>query len=227
MIRDFISLVFPTLCAACGDGLYKGEDDVCTKCLFDLPKTNYHLNHDNPVARLLWGRVNVLKAASYYRFAKGGKVSDMIHRFKYKGQKNIGITIGKQFAHELKETDWLNGIDAIVPVPLHKAKLKKRGYNQSEYFAIGISAVSDIPVLNNVLLRTAASETQTRRSRYLRWKNVESIFKVDRIEQISGKSILLVDDVITTGATIEACAQRILEIPDTKVSVATMAYATL
>lgn len=227
MIHDFISLVFPALCAACGDGLIKGEEDICTRCLFELPKTNYHLNDDNPVARLLWGRVNVIKAASYYQFAKGGKVSEMIHRLKYKGQKNIGITIGKQFAYELMEIGWLNEIDAIIPVPLHKAKLKKRGYNQSEYFALGISAVSDIPVLNNVLLRTTASETQTRRSRYLRWKNVESIFKVDRIEHIKGKSILLVDDVITTGATIEACAQRILEVPATKVSVATMAYATL
>lgn len=227
MLKDSISLVFPMLCAACTNSLYKGEEHICTKCLYELPKTNYHLNPDNPVARLLWGRVDAHKATSYFQFVKGGKVKELIHQFKYKGQKEVGVTVGKHFAHELKETAWLDKIDAIVPVPLHAAKLKKRGYNQSEYFAKGISEVSKIPVINDALVRVTATETQTRRSRYLRWKNVESIFKIKDTQLIKGKSILLVDDVITTGATVEACAQRMLEIEGVKVSVATIAYASL
>ncbi len=225
MLNDALSLVFPVLCAACSDGIHKGETHICTKCLYELPKANYHVQADNPVARLLWGRVQVNQAAAYYLFTKGGKVQQLIHQFKYKGQKEVGVTVGKQFAHDLLKVDWLKTIDVIIPVPLHATKLKKRGYNQSDYFAMGLSEISGIPMLTNVLARESESATQTRKSRYLRWKNVAQIFKVKDVESIEGKSVLLVDDVVTTGSTLDACAQRILELPGTSVSVATIAHA--
>lgn len=227
MLNDALSLVFPVLCAACSDSLHKGETDLCTKCLYELPKANYHVQADNPVARLLWGRVQVSQAAAFYLFAKGGKVQQLIHQLKYKGQKGVGITVGKQFAYDLLKTDWLKTIDVIIPVPLHTAKLKKRGYNQSDYFAMGLSEISGIPMLTNVLSRETESATQTRKSRYLRWENVAQIFRVKDAELIQSKSVLLVDDVVTTGSTLDACAQRILEVSGTNVSVATIAHATM
>lgn len=227
MLSDFISLIFPTLCAACGKGLNKAEEHICTSCLFSLPQTNYHLHEDNPVARLFWGRAKVERACAYYHFVKEGKVQELIHQFKYKGQKEVGQTVGKHFAHELNAANWLNHIDVIIPVPLHAEKYKKRGYNQSDYFAKGISEVAQKPVSLESLIRTSVSETQTRKSRYSRWKNVETIFNVPEPEAIRGKHILLVDDVVTTGSTLEACVQKLLGVSETRVSIATMAYASL
>ncbi|MCC6691671.1 MAG: ComF family protein [Bacteroidia bacterium] len=225
MINDALSLFFPVLCAACDAGLVKGEEHICTQCLYKLPKTNFHSQYENPMDRLLWGRVNVDKAAAYYMFSKEGKVQKLIHKLKYKGQKEIGLTIGKHFAHELNETCWLREFDAIIPVPLHKSKLRKRGYNQSEYFATGISAVSKIPVITECVTRILPTTTQTRKSRYLRWKNVNDVFKIKNPHMVEGKNILLVDDVVTTGSTLEACAEKILELKNTKISVATIAYS--
>jgi len=222
MLNDFLSLIFPKVCYACGKSLYKKEDCICTHCLFHLPKTNFHLYADNPVVKLFWGRVNIFSAASFFSFTKGSRVQHLIHQFKYRGRKEIGFSIGKRYGTELKQSSLFNGINLIVPVPLHKKKLKKRGYNQSDFFAQGLSQTIEAEN-KNLLIRTNSSETQTKKSRFARWKNVEEIFHIPEPEKLQGRHVLLVDDVITTGATLEACAQRILEIPDTKVSVATIA----
>ena len=223
MINDFISLIFPKVCYACGKSLFKNEDCICAWCHYHLPKTNFHLRADNPVMRLFWGRTNICSASSLYSFNKGSKVQHLIHQLKYRGKKEIGISIGKYYGRELKTATAFSSASVVVPVPLHKKKLKKRGYNQSETFAQGLAESLEIECGRDLIERTHASQTQTKKSRFDRWKNVEEVFRVTAPEQLQGRHVLLVDDVVTTGSTLEACATRILEIPGAKVSVLTIA----
>lgn len=223
MLNDFLSLAFPKICYACGKSLFKKEDCICTCCLYHLPKTNFHLYSDNPVIRLFWGRIPVFSASSFFSFNKGGKVQELVHQLKYRGKKEIGISLGKFYGNELKQSPLFSGVEMVIPVPLHVKKLKRRGYNQSEIFGQGIAKTMNIESAENILIRITATETQTKKSRFARWKNVEEVFKVAHPEKIENKHILLVDDVITTGATMEACANKILEVPGTKVSIATIA----
>ena len=227
MLQDFISLFYPMICMACGKSLYKYEYCLCTYCIYHLPKTNFHLQEINPVIKLFWGRVNIQAASAYYNFSKGGKIQHLIHELKYHGQKEIGITLGKLYAKDLELSPLFNGLDIIIPIPLHPKKLRKRGYNQSECFASGLSKMLNIGVDTKNVYRAQASETQTKKTRFNRWKNVEDIFKIKEAEKLEGKHILLVDDVITTGSTFEACAQALLGIRNTKVSVAAIAYAQM
>ncbi len=226
LFNDFFSLIYPHVCAACGKALYRNENSICTRCAYQLPRTNFHRQADNPVARLFWGRANIHAASSYYRYEKGSKVQQLIHRYKYRGQKEVGITIGKFFGAELKEAESFKGIEAILPVPLHPKKLAVRGYNQTDFFARGLSVPLGAKVVLNNLVRATATGTQTRKSRYERWENVGLVFRMNDPDALAGKHVLLVDDVVTTGATLEGCAQRLLEIPGTRVSIATIAYAT-
>jgi ComF family protein len=225
MLSDFISLAFPHVCVSCGKCLYKKEHTICTYCAYHLPKTNFHSDADNPVAKVFWGRVTIHSAAAFYGFNKGGKVQHLIHQLKYKGKKNIGVAIGKLYGYELKNCLDFNTVNIIVPVPLHPKKLKKRGYNQSAAFAEGLAESMNIEADYKTLYREVESETQTKKSRFNRWQNVESIFQLHDTKTLEGKHILLVDDVITTGATLEACAHTLLQAPDVKVSIATIAYA--
>ena len=223
MLNDFLSLIFPKVCAACGKSLFKTEESICTYCLYHLPKTNFHLYEDNPVIKLFWGRANIFSASSLYSFSKGSKVQHLIHQLKYRGKKEIGFTLGKYYGQELRSSILFSSSNLVIPVPLHPRKLKKRGYNQSETFAQGLAESMKAESRSDLLIRARASETQTRKSRFARWENVGEIFKVVAPEKIQGKHVLLVDDVVTTGSTLEACANKILEVPDTKVSVATIA----
>ena len=227
MIKDFFSLIFPQVCVACGNALYKNEKSICMFCIYHLPKTNFHTDKENPIAKIFWGRAPINAASAYYTFAKGGNVQHLIHQFKYKGQKEVGITIGKLYGEELKSNEYYKLIDVIIPVPLHKKKLRKRGYNQSEYFAEGLAQGMNVMTDCKSLYRALASETQTRKSRFNRWKNVESVFQLKDSTSLIGKHILLVDDVITTGATLEACAHTLLKIPGVTISIVTMAYAAI
>ena len=178
---------------------------------------------ENPVIKLFWGRTNIHSASSLYLFNKGSKVQHLIHQLKYKGKMEIGVSLGKYYGKELKAAPLFSTANIVIPVPLHKKKLKKRGYNQSETFAQGLAEAMNAETSGEILIRTHASTTQTKKSRFERWKNVEEIFKVTSPEKIEGKHVLLVDDVVTTGSTLEACANKILEVPGTKVSVATIA----
>ena len=223
MQNDFLSLIFPKVCYACGKSLFKKEDCICTSCHYHLPRTDFHLQTDNPVHKLFWGRVDIHSAAAMYLFNKGGKVQRLIHQLKYRGKKEIGLSLGKYYGRELKKSPLFSSADMVIPVPLHLKKLKKRGYNQSELFAQGIAESLGVDHKPEVLIRAKVSQTQTRKSRFDRWKNVEEIFRVPEPEGIRDKHILLADDVVTTGATLEACAAKILEVPGTKVSVVTIA----
>ena len=177
------------------------------------------------IARVFWGRVELFSATSYLFFNKGGSVQHLMHSLKYKSQKETGVYLGKLFGKDLLKSPLFNTIDLIIPVPLHPKKFHLRGFNQSEVIASGIGHVMEIPVECNKLIRLVNTDSQTRKSRYSRWENVRSAFGVENPEDISGKHVLLVDDVLTTGATLEACAATLLEIEGTRVSVATLAYA--
>lgn len=223
-LKDFFNLFFPDLCTVCNSHLVYQEQYICTKCLYNLPKTNYHLEGDNPVSKLFWGRTKIEQATAYFSFSKGSDYQHMMHKFKYHGNKEIGYVLGKAFGNQIRQTAY-NEVDLVIPVPLHKSKLKKRGYNQSEWIGKGLAEGLQKPLETKAFIRAIATETQTRKSRYERWKNVEKIFQVTHKHKLEGKHILLVDDVVTTGSTLEACTNVLLKLEGTKVSVATLAVA--
>lgn len=224
-LADFISLFYPQLCSSCGHSLHKGEEVICTFCRHYLPKTYYHLERNNAIEKHFWGRVDITRAAACYFFQKGSRVQHLIHQLKYKGKTEVGVAIGKIYGHDLLQSVDYRTVDMIVPVPLHQSKELLRGYNQADLFSEGLSHAMEKPWNKHALLRVAATETQTHKTRFERWQNVGSVFKVAHPDTLAGKHILLTDDVITTGSTLEACAQIILALPETRVSIATMACA--
>ena len=224
-VSDLLNLFFPNYCQSCGNALVGQEEVICYQCLFHLPRTGFHQHAENPISRLFWGRVNLQAASSFLFFAKGGSVQHLIHLLKYKGHQETGIYLGELYGKELAESELFNSAEIIIPVPLHPTKLRIRGYNQTEKIAIGLSNSMGIPCEAGNLSKIIHTESQTTKTRYGRWQNVKDAFQVNNPEKIVGKHILLVDDVLTTGATIEACATKLMKIPDTRVSVATIAYA--
>jgi ComF family protein len=224
-LADFAGLLFPQLCPACGESLIAGEDVICTDCRFTLPYTNFHLQPDNIVARQFWGKVELQGAYALYYFAKGGKVQNLMHHFKYKGMQAIGVLLGNIAGEQLVKSAVFNSVDVIIPVPLHKKRLKERGYNQSTCFANGLAQQLNAVVDDDNLVRVKSTETQTHKSRFSRFENMQEVFKVLDPEKLLGKHVLLVDDVITTGSTLEACSLQLLKIAGLKLSIATIAYA--
>lgn len=225
MLNHLASMFFPSTCKACNKQLLKNESIICLECEFHLPQTGYHKMKENPIAKNFWGRANIHYALAMYFFDKGDKLQKLLHQLKYKGQKEVGVKLGKLFGTELKNGYLAGEIDFIVPVPLHKKKLRLRGYNQSELIAQGISQTFNLPVLTDTLIRKTATDTQTRKSRFERFENVDNVFEVKQKEKVAHKHILLIDDVITTGSTIAACAEAFSTIDNCKVSVAAIAFA--
>ncbi len=223
LFGDFIDLLYPRVCMACGNSLFSKEKLICTSCIYKLPKTNFHKEKENPLSKIFWGRINIESVSAYYLFKKGSKVQHLLHQFKYKGNKEIGTFIGELYGRELLQSEYFNTVEVIIPVPLHKKKERKRGFNQSEYFAKGLSLGMKNEINTKTLLREKMSETQTKKTRFKRWENVSNIFLLKNPENLEGKHILLVDDVITTGSTIEACVEALQQIPDIKISVAAIA----
>jgi len=223
LLDDFISLIFPRICACCGNSLWKHEVIICTSCDFHMPRTNFHLEKDNPVSRIFWGMARIESATAYSYFNKGNKVQRLVHLLKYKDRKDIGIFIGEKQGLFLKNSPFFSTVEIILPVPLHKKKLMQRGYNQSEQFAIGIAGAMHVPVNSHILFRTKYTETQTRKSRFNRWRNVSEMFALRDHSLLAGKHILLVDDVITTGATLESCISVLSSVPGIRISIAAIA----
>lgn len=225
LFADFLSLFYPNYCLGCHNSLLKGEDLLCTACLSDLPKTNFHEQEDNPILKRLAGRIPLEFASAYLTFRKNGIVQQLLHELKYGNKPEVGVRLGKLYGKDLAQSGQLATVDLIVPVPLHKARQRKRGYNQSAMFASGLSDALGIPWQESVSVRVHATTTQTRKSRKERWQNVTDAFSVSGNAEITNKHLLLVDDVITTGATLEACGMHLLENGCSKLSIACIAAA--
>ena len=222
---NFVNLFYPRVCNACGRPLFRNEEIICTRCLFRLPQTNFHLHKENPISRIFWGRIPLYSATSFLFFNKGGNVQHLIHRLKYKRKPEVGIYLGRQLGFQLMDSPFFREVDYILPVPLHPKKEHIRGYNQSDMIAIGLEQSMKAIFQKQNLIRKVHTASQTKKSRYSRWENVKGIFQVKNPKILEGKHLLLVDDVITTGATLEACSETLLQIPHVKVSVASLAYA--
>lgn len=223
-LKYFINLLYPNLCVACEKSLLAKEKILCTDCLTSIPLTNFWNQKDNPVEQLFWGRVKLENAASFIYYEKNSRYQNALHQLKYFGKKETGIQLGKLFGNYLIGSRY-DSVDAIIPVPLHKKKLKKRGYNQSEMIAIGLGAILQKQLITKSLIRKNASSSQTNKNRFERWKNVEDIFECTKPETIQNKHILLVDDVITTGATAESVISELLKVKGVRVSLVSIASA--
>ena len=202
LLKHLINLLFPRVCAGCGNILLEGEDTVCTTCRFLLPKTGYELNPDNPLAQMFYGQMPFNAVMAEFFFSKTGKVQHLIHGLKYQGCRENGIFLGQEIGKSLMKAPDYQEIEYIIPIPLHPKKEKIRGYNQSHVIAQGISEIMEIPIAEKCLERSVFTDTQTKKSREERWLNVKDIFELKKPQKLQGKHVLLVDDVLTTGATL-------------------------
>lgn len=225
MIINLLNLFFPKVCLACEGNLGDNEIHVCTFCRNELPVTDFHLENNNAVGKRLYGRVNFVHATSLLWFNKKGIVQHLLHNLKYKGHQEVGIFLGQWLGEELAQLEAYKDIDVVVPVPLHKSKLRKRGYNQVDKFGIEIAQALKIEYNSEVLVKIKATSTQVFKDRLKRIITHEADFSISNRNALKGKHILLVDDIITTGATLEACVKELLAIEGIKISVATMAIA--
>ncbi len=224
-LTHLFNLFFPHLCLACGKNSLQGTAITCFSCNRKLPSTGMHLMQENRFTDRFFGRIYLQAGAAMYHFKDGNQVQHLIHQLKYEGKSRVGLKLGADYGKLLIQSTFFRDIDVIIPVPLHPVKERKRGYNQSDYIAMGLSKTMQKPWLKKGLIRTKYGVSQTQKSRIERYENVLQSFKVGQIDALKGKHILLVDDVLTTGATLEACATKILEVPDTKISMVTIAIA--
>ncbi|GEO04317.1 amidophosphoribosyltransferase [Adhaeribacter aerolatus] len=227
IFSDFLMLLFPEFCQACERTLATGEELVCTHCRLKLPYTNVHLQPPelNPLSVRFFGKVPMQHVLAYLYFNRAGRTQRLLHALKYRGVQEVGELLGSWYGHTLRESGYAQAFELIVPVPLHARKRRQRGYNQSDSFAMGLAAALDLPWSNQVLKRTQYTSSQTHKSRPERWENVAEVFQVISPGLIQNKKILLVDDVITTGATLEACGLTLLKAGCAEVNVCTIAAA--
>jgi ComF family protein len=224
--KDILNLLYPNLCAACNAYLSENEQVICISCELRLPLTHYHLSQENPIMKKFWGRLPLLHAASFYLFLKTGRVQQLMHQLKYRNNTMVGERVGQLYAQQLLNDEVVfTQADLIIPIPLHYKKLRQRGYNQSDYFAKGLSEKLKIPWSNLLLEKVVNTDSQTGKNRIQRGENVENVFKVKESNAFIDKHVVLVDDVVTTGSTLEACAYTIINKWQCKLSVLTIASA--
>ena len=222
-IPDLVHLFFPHVCIGCGTDVLDNQHQLCLRCLSDLPVTNFFSQPNNPVEKKFYGRMPVKNGGAGYFFTKDSLLETLIYELKYKGNKDIGIYLGQILAKFLALSGRFDEVDVLVPLPLNPKREKKRGYNQASAICAGISSEWKKPVIEKAVIRKVYTETQTQRGRVTRWKNMEGVFAVSDSSAIKNKHILLVDDVITTGASLEACGSEILKVAGTTLSIATLA----
>lgn len=225
MLNSLVNLFFPKVCYACMNILSDNEDVICIDCRHDLLVTNFHFDDNQSVAKTLYGRAKIENGTALFRFKKKSLVQQLIHNLKYKGHENIGYTLGNWLGAELKTIEAYQNIDLVIPVPLHKKKLRKRGFNQVSKFAEQIAEALNAEYRDDVLLKITNTTSQVNEKRFTRWINNSELFTINHANTIKNKHILLVDDIITTGATLEACITVLNEAEDIKISIATMAIA--
>jgi ComF family protein len=222
--NDFSHLFFPHVCAGCGTDSLSLQSTLCIHCMNQLPLTNFHFHANNPVEKHFWGRLPLTGATSLCHFTSGSLIQHLLHQLKYKGNKDAGYFLGRMMGYTLNESERFRDIDILVPLPLYAERQKKRGYNQSAVLCHGIASIMQLPVTIDTVVRLSATETQTRKTRIERWKNMEGKFELVRPAALAGKHVLLVDDVVTTGATLEACGHELLKAAGIKLSIATLAH---
>lgn len=226
VLNGILHFIFPQLCAGCGKSLMDTEHVLCIECNSLIPQTNYHHIAENETALKFTGRVPFEYATSFAYFTKDSLIQHLLHSLKYQGKKDIGIFLGKQFGYALKNVDWIKDVDILLPVPLHKEKKKERGFNQSILLAEGLQEVLALPIETLALKRIRNTNSQTHKTREERADNMKDAFKIVDATPLKNKHVLLIDDVLTTGATLEACAQELLHVSGLKLSIATIAIAT-
>lgn len=225
MFKSIINLFFPPVCAGCHSFLLSNENVICTICRHNIPLTNHHLNPENEAFKKFYGRIPVEYVSALLYFHKKGIVQELIHNLKYKGQEEIGSVLGTWFAEDLKNSPIIQSVDEIIPVPLHKRKLRERGYNQVTNFGNALSNGLNISYNPNILVRNIYSKTQSKKTLLNRSDGIDTIFDVSFSEKDHNKHFLLIDDVITTGSTLEACSHALMKIPGAKISIVCMAMA--
>ena len=223
ILKNITDLLFPPLCLACDDPLRDNEMHICTNCRHQLPLTHIHLDDTDAVEKIFYGRVKIEKATAMLWFEKHGIVQSLIHQLKYKGHEEVGDLLGHWLGAELSKVKHYKTVDAVIPVPMHPKKLRKRGYNQVTAFGRALAMHLDADYPDAALVKKKHTKTQTYKTRLSRWGSMQDVFTVPDSGALSGKHILLVDDVITTGATLEACACELLSSEAVKISIATMA----
>ena len=226
IFADAFQLFYPHVCTGCGSDLLEKDAQLCLSCIHDLPHTGFAAIPDNIVERVFVGRLPLQAAFSEFYFSKGQLIQHLIHQLKYKNNRTIGHYLGEVIGNAMLQSGRFNNIDYIIPLPMYADKEFKKGYNQAEIICNGIMEATKIPVMTKNVVRSYATETQTKKHRTERWQNVDGSFNILNPEKLANKNILLVDDVITTGATLEACGQLILKIPGTTLSLAALAYAS-
>ncbi len=223
IVNDINTILLPHLCFGCNVRLYRGEKQLCTVCRNQLPLTEFNFNEENAVDRIFYGRTVIKKAAAFLYYTEKGIVQNLIHYLKYRNQQDIGIFLGDWFGSQLKSQKSLENIHFVIPVPLHKRKLRKRGYNQLTNFGKRLAYYLQAEYRENILIKTADTKTQTKKNRWYRSENITELFQITNPQLLEGKNILLVDDVITTGGTMEACCNALLKARGISIYIAAMA----
>ena len=226
-IKDsLLHLLFPNVCAGCGSDLAGDASLLCLKCIDGMPETNFELHTANPVERKFWGRLLLSSATAQYYYTRESLMQHLMHQFKYRGNKDLGIQLGKMMGDSLHRSGRFDA-DALIPLPLFASKEKRRGFNQATILCEGMASILGVPVLNDVIIRSQHTDTQTKKGRIERWQNMEDKFELVKPELICNKHIILIDDVVTTGSTLEACGAELLKASNVKLSVATLCYVAL
>ena len=224
LLAALLHLFYPHNCEGCGTDVLNDDAILCSKCLYDLPITNFCNTINNPVAKTFYGRLKIEHAAAGYYFTKGSVLQHLMIQLKYRNNKAVGFYLGKQLGYQLQQSNLFADVYAMIPLPLNPKKERKRGYNQAMIICEGIASVWPKPIIQHAVVRIHFTETQTSQDRVHRWQNMQNVFSVSDPQAIEGKHVLLIDDVITTGATLEACGAAILNVPQTRLSIAAVAW---